>query len=92
MENSAREAEQDNQMIVSNLYNINEKLNTSIKRANQWKDYSKNRALALNMRVHQARLRNKDCQTADPSQMSISQNDSQPEIGSRLYDSLLASV
>jgi len=92
MENSAREAEQDNQMIVSNLYNINEKLNTSIKRANQWKDYSKNRALALNMRVHQARLRNKDCQTADPSHMSISQNDSQPEIGSRLYDSLLASV
>jgi hypothetical protein len=65
MENSLREAELETQMVVTNLYNIEEKLKTSMKRANQMKDISKDRAHAQNMKVVQARLRNKDCQTID---------------------------
>lgn len=50
-ERTAREAELETQQVVSNLYNIQEKIETSIKRANHWKDINKNRALTLNLRV-----------------------------------------
>jgi hypothetical protein len=38
-ENMAREAEYENQMVVSNLYQIEEKLATSQERANQYREY-----------------------------------------------------
>ena len=83
---TARETEVQDHQIVSDLYNIQAKIATSLKRANHWKEINKNKALHLNLRVKDARMRNKDINS-----LSGGSNHDIAE-GSILYDSLLKSV
>lgn len=74
---------------MSSLYNIQEKIATSIRRASQWKDISKNRASTFNARVGEARARNMNLDLAYNSSNPL---ENQPEQGHKMYDSLFKSV
>lgn len=87
-EHTAREMEAQDHQVVSVLYNIQSKIATSLKRANHWKEINKNRALTLNLRVVEARQRNKDVQLLS----GMSSVEALPEQGSYAYDSLLKSI
>jgi hypothetical protein len=87
VENTAREMEMQDHQIVSDLYSIQTKIATSLQRANYQKQLNKNRAFNLNLRVQEARMRNKDC-----GSVSQSSAEALPEQGSYQYDTLLKSI